>query len=225
MIDFYEISDVANRSYLCEKVKKHILSSIFNGEYSLGDRITETNLAKKINVSQGVVREAIRDLESMGIISTVAYKGSYIKSLSEQDLKRVYRIRILLEIEALEEIFYKISKEDIAKLEKYFEQMVTAAKEGDYEKQSIFDYQFHKVIVDAAKNTILKRAWESVGTSHWTFIGITRMEILKPLEQAGRHKQIIESLKSGNKEQIKEEIMQHFMGLLNYYSEKEELIR
>jgi len=217
MIDYFENSNSRSRGFLCEKVKKYILSSIFNGQFSLGDKITEMNLSKILNVSQGVVREAFRDLENMGIIKTVAYKGSYIKSLSGEDLKRVYRIRILLESEALEEVSYKISKKDIIKLEEYLEQMILAAKENNYEKQSILDYKFHEVIVNAPKNTILKRTWESVGISHWTFIGITRQQVIKPAKQAERHKKIIDSLKNGDKEKIKTELEKHFMDLLDYF--------
>ncbi len=67
------------------------------GTLKPGDRIKETYWANEIGVSQGPVREAIRDLEAMGLVETVPFKGSRVKVMTKKEIRDNYGVRICLE--------------------------------------------------------------------------------------------------------------------------------
>lgn len=72
------IDSVSHRQVFREEIRNAIREAIFSGKLNPGDRIIETYWAKELGVSQGPVREAIRDLEAMGLVETVPFKGSRI---------------------------------------------------------------------------------------------------------------------------------------------------
>ena len=64
------------RTVFREEIRSAIREAIFAGELHPGDKIIETFWARELGVSQGPVREAIRDLEAQGLVETVPFKGS-----------------------------------------------------------------------------------------------------------------------------------------------------
>ena len=72
----------------------------FSGKLNPGDRIIETYWAKELGVSQGPVREAIRDLEAMGWWRR-CLQGSRIRTLTEKDVRDNYSVRICLESKSI----------------------------------------------------------------------------------------------------------------------------
>ena len=85
------ITPVLNhRKVFREEIRNAIRDAIFAGELRPGDRIIETFWAKELGVSQGPVREAIRDLEALGLVETVPFKGSRVRTLTEKDVRDNY---------------------------------------------------------------------------------------------------------------------------------------
>ena len=103
------------RKVLREDVKSIISSAIMKGEYKPGDRIVETQIAKDLNVSQAPVREALRDLEQMGIVVTEPYKGTYVRDISRKDLISYYDVRAELEGLAMRLAMPNLKEKDIKK--------------------------------------------------------------------------------------------------------------
>ncbi len=68
------------RTVTREKVKELIIQRIIDGTCKPGERIVELRLVHELGVSQGPVREALRDLEAMRFIDTEPYKGARVAS-------------------------------------------------------------------------------------------------------------------------------------------------
>ncbi len=92
-----EKKPIIGRVVLRDQIRNYLADAILNGEYSAGDRIVETRLAQQLGVSQGAVREALRELEWMGFLETQPFSGTYIKRMSVQDLIDLYPVRAALE--------------------------------------------------------------------------------------------------------------------------------
>ena len=82
-----EDTGVSHRKVFREEIRNAIRDAIFAGELKPGDRIIETFWAKELGVSQGPVREAIRDLEAVGLVETVPFKGSRVRLMTEKDIQ------------------------------------------------------------------------------------------------------------------------------------------
>ena len=74
--------DTPHRKVFREEIRTAIRDAIFAGTLKPGDRIIEIYWARELGVSQGPVREAIRDLEAQGLVETVPFKGSRVRTLS-----------------------------------------------------------------------------------------------------------------------------------------------
>ena len=80
------IHAIQKKSLYREEIKKTIKEAINSGELKPGERVVETQWAKQLGVSQSPVREAIRDLETEGLIESVPYQGSYVRKVTRQDV-------------------------------------------------------------------------------------------------------------------------------------------
>ena len=85
------------RRVLREEIKEYLIDAIFSGDLHAGDRIVETAIARQLNVSQGPVREALRDLEMLGLVVSSPFRGTQVREISYQDLAEIYPIRAALE--------------------------------------------------------------------------------------------------------------------------------
>src|SRR5512143_4367966 len=108
-----------SRSVLSEQVKDRLLQAILAGRYPPGARIVETRVAREFGTSQAPVREALRDLEALGVIETTAFRGARVRRPSAAELLEAFVIRAELESLAATLAIPKLSDADIAELEGY----------------------------------------------------------------------------------------------------------
>ncbi len=195
------------RSVLREEIKTYLIDAIVRGAYTTGERLVETQIARDLGISQAPVREAFRDLEQIGILRTVPYKGAYVNGYSIQDLKNAYDVRAELEGLAITLAVPKITDEQIDELEDIYSQMKTVT---DLKKQVNLDVQFHEYIIKASHNSILERAWKSVSVAHWTYYGIYNFEKLDLVE---RHESIIKAFRNRDAKKATVLIKKHFLEL------------
>ena len=104
------------RKVFREEIRSAIREAIFAGELHPGDKIIETFWARELGVSQGPVREAIRDLEAQGLVETVPFKGSRVRTLTEKDIRDNYSVRICLESKSIRDAIGELSDGDLEKL-------------------------------------------------------------------------------------------------------------
>src|ERR1700761_5208333 len=85
------------RDSMAEQVKQELLRKIMQGELPPGTRLVELQIARDLNTSQGPVREALRELEAMELVTTEPYKGSRVREVSANDVREAYVVRAALE--------------------------------------------------------------------------------------------------------------------------------
>jgi DNA-binding GntR family transcriptional regulator len=89
---------IEKRPLYREEIGNAIREAIAAGDLKPGDRIVETQWAKDLGVSQSPVREAIRELEMMGLVENIPYQGCFVRTATKQDMKDAYRVRMYLEM-------------------------------------------------------------------------------------------------------------------------------
>lgn len=189
-----------NKNTLRVDVCQRIRESIINNELKPGERIVETQIAKQLGVSQSPVREAIRELEHMGLIENKPFLGCFVKKLTKKDIVDAYKLRASLEMLAASEAAKNITDDQLAEMEELIEKMKAAAKDKDVNEFVELDIAFHKMIVKISDNALLEKMWDMVNLSQWTFITTKISERSLP-ELADRHLDIFMSLKNRDKEE------------------------
>jgi DNA-binding GntR family transcriptional regulator len=129
---------------------------IIDGVLLPGEKIRQVELADKIGVSRSPLREALRTLESEGVVAYETNRGYVVSRLEPQDLAEIYRMRALLESDLLRSIS-KPDKALITKLGQANEAMLEAIGRGDIGDVLRANREFHFMIFDLSQMTQFKR--------------------------------------------------------------------
>lgn len=187
----------SGRRVFREHVKDYLLDAILKGDLAPGDRVVESRIAQQIGVSQGPVREALRDLELLGFIESEPFRGSRVRKISSEDLVEIYPIRAALEGVAAREAAQRIDPDSLDTLDRCLQAMRKAAAADDPSAHIEADVQFHRTIVELSKNRMLLQMWQSTNLSSSTMVTVA-LAHRSLLELADRHVPIIEALTSGD---------------------------
>ncbi|PUE49368.1 GntR family transcriptional regulator [Limnohabitans sp. 2KL-1] len=82
---------------LAKLVREDLLEHILKGELEPGDRISEPEVASRLQVSRVPVREALRELESSGLVVSRKHAGVFVRAIEAQEVRDLYEIRSLLD--------------------------------------------------------------------------------------------------------------------------------
>lgn len=199
------------RRVLRDDVVEHIVDSILNETLKPGDKIVETRISRELNVSQGAVREAIRDLTARGFVETEPYKGSRVRTLSEDDMADYLAVR--RELEPIAVIWgMKIKSIGLQELDSIVDTMSEGVKCRDLDTIRKSDLQFHRSLVHFSGNNSLIRSWEALANDYWIYT-IAKREFGKNGDisnHAQEHRLIVDAIKSGDLELVKSRIHNHF---------------
>ena len=130
------------RSVLRDQVKDRILQDIIEGRYPPGTRLIETRIARQLHVSQAPVREALRDLESVGLVESIAFRGARVRQPRPDELLEAFPVRAALESLAASLAAARIEPAELDAMEGTIVRMERAAEEGDEHAQSQANAEF-----------------------------------------------------------------------------------
>ena len=106
-----------SRSVLSDQVKDRLLKAILDGQYQPGARIVETRVARELGTSQAPVREALRDLEALGVVETTAFRGARVRRPSAAERLEGFAIRAELESLGARLAIPHLTDEDVDSIE------------------------------------------------------------------------------------------------------------
>lgn len=112
-----------------------------------GEKILQVELAERIGVSRSPLREALRTLESEGVVAYEINRGYVVAKLGDDDLAQIYRMRELLEDELLRTV-QRPSAEVLAGLKELNDKMMVAIDERDVTEVLRYNREFHFTIFD-----------------------------------------------------------------------------
>ncbi|MBI5249837.1 MAG: GntR family transcriptional regulator [Desulfomonile tiedjei] len=160
---------------LTEAVYKQLAAQITSGEIAPGEKVTLQDLASKLSVSMMPVREAIKRLEAEKLVTVVTNRRIFVNKLSWADVEEIYKIRMNLEILAIEAAFPKLSEDTVDRLESLNSQLVNAREP---EKLVELNRTFHFTIYQQAELPILleiiRSLWERTSPYFYRFFRSVR---------------------------------------------------
>jgi DNA-binding GntR family transcriptional regulator len=198
-----------SRSVLSDQVKDHLLQAIIDGRYPPGARIVETRVARELGTSQAPVREALRDLEALGVVESAAFRGARVRRPSADELLEAFVIRTELESLGARLAIPRLTDGDFEVLEGLLATMRAAADAGDAHAEAAADAAFHGRVVDLSGNETLRRVWRTLEPYSRTFItlaapGVDRRQVDE------EHQPILDALRQGDPSLAARTYQQHF---------------
>ena len=206
------------RKVFREEIVNAIRNAIFSEELKPGDRIIETFWARELGVSQGPVREAIRDLEGIGLVETIPFKGSRVRALTEKDLQDNYSVRMCLETKSVWDVILNLSDEEldalVEELRTALAEMDDCAERGDLREFTLSDARFHRLMMEANGNQVLIKLWEQCNIRNWfMFSKVRDVDSLKQLQS--EHGRLLEKIRARDLEGAVATMETHLIGLMD----------
>ena len=144
---------------LKENVTIILRKSIIDGTIAAGEVLNQAQIAERLGISRGPIREALGQLEQEGLIRNVPYKGVVVTPLSPTYVRELYDLRSAMEVFALRAGMARNDPHDVAALECTVEAMRESVKRGDPMELARLDLRFHSAIIQMARNSFLERSW------------------------------------------------------------------
>jgi DNA-binding GntR family transcriptional regulator len=138
-----------NASY---RIADSLRESILHGDLTPGDRIVQEDLSARYGGSRIPVREALRALESEGLVRLVANTGAWVASLTLAECSEVYQIRERIEPLLLRFSAENLTHEQLSRLDQLAHQMSNST---DVEEFLELDRQFHLGAYENARTHVL----------------------------------------------------------------------
>jgi len=142
----------SKRRPLVETVAEEIARIILEGELRPGDKLNEVEIARRLGVSRGPVREAARQLQEAGLLESQAFRGSFVRTLSQREVADIYALRSLLESTAIAEATRLATPADLAEIELALQATEMAALANAKGRMIEADVAFHTAICKAGHN-------------------------------------------------------------------------
>lgn len=191
-----------------DDIREQLIEDILGGRLTPGARIVETRIAQQFGVSQGPVREALRDLELLGFVVSSPFRGTQVRKISTDDLLEIYPIRAALEGVAARSAALLIDEATLTRLADLIEAMRDAASRDDARAQANVDGAFHHAIIKAAGNHMLEHVWQTMRLSVTTCVthAVTHRSLH---EIAERHVTVLDALHARDPELAEARIRAH----------------
>lgn len=171
-------------------------AAIRAGVFQPGDRLREVDVSERLSLSRTPVREALRKLESDGIVEHRARIGAVIRTLSHPEVVELYEMRVVLERTAAQMAAKHASAAEIDALEDLNAQ-IHAAKD-DAQLASALNQDFHRCIYLATRNRFLLESARALNNALMLLGPTTLADEARIKTVCAQHNDIIDAIRNGD---------------------------
>lgn len=175
-----------------------------------GDRIIEADLAEQLGVSRVPVREALRVLESQGVVVNEPYKGIRLTPVTPERIDQLIEVRVALETTAATRAI-RLKRNDgphLAELESIVHEMEAMAARNEVFRFATADTTFHRTLCSYAGNAVLSDMWEMLARQMTIIFGLSALG--KPMTAiVEEHRELIRVFRTGKVADMARAISDH----------------
>lgn len=211
-------SKINQSKTLQNHVYEYLHEKIVNGFIPPGHRIVEEKISQETGVSRSPIREAIRRLNSDGLVSVSPRGGVRVYRPTFSDFNYLYECRLSLEPAAAYYAAIRMNEEQRIHLKNVMEEMNLAVEKKDLEKLKYFSTQFHFFIVEASENPYLMKMMNQLN-SLMSFYRNAVLNIPMRLEDGAKeHQAVWEAIRTRNGKAAEELMKAHIQRDFQFYN-------
>lgn len=194
---------------LMRAVRDRLRFAIALEEIPGGTRLNQVQVAKQLGVSRMPVRAAVTELVAEGLLEMAPGGGVVVRTLTEQDVRDVYEVRLAIETSAVRHVAQRQPTWGLANIDQIVAEHRPNMMQYDPAKLLEVDRTFHMAILDATDNDYFQRAiravWSTVeramfGSLHIKEVFATAWE---------EHGKIAEALRAGDPDLAESRLREH----------------
>jgi DNA-binding GntR family transcriptional regulator len=194
---------------LTDEIAATIRERILKGEYKIGEKIKETQIAGELKVSRTPIREAFKILEDEGLIEYKKNRGCYARGFTRQDIDDIYAVRKVLEVLAVEWACIRMTPDYLDQLKDQCDLMEFYTNREDYKHVLALNKDFHDIIYSATGSRFMTQVLHS----YKSYIEQARQVVFMDKAYLERilaeHRQILKALEEGSVEDAKSAMAIH----------------
>ena len=192
-----ELEPVPRRSTV-EIISDELRSAIMYGSLPPGSQLGEADLAARLGVSRGPLREAMQRLVQEGLLRSEPHRGLFVITLAEEDMEDVYLARLAIERAACQMIMERNRGEALVRLTEALHALVGAARLRDRIAMSDADQAFHQVLVAASGSTRLERMAQTLLVEARMCLNALQEKYPEPDDLVEEHRKLVEAINDGD---------------------------
>ena len=197
-LDSRPIRPVARPVPLRQSVYEALVELVVGGGLRPGQHLVESDLARQLGVSRQPVREALHRLEAEGWVDLRPSQGAFVHVPTDREVNQLLDVRELLEAETARLAARSATPEMIAGLRAIWQDGVTAADSGDFDRVVVVNSAFHAEIAARAGNEVLADLAGIVSRRmrwYYRLVAPARGQ-----ESWAEHQQLIDAIEAGDEE-------------------------
>jgi DNA-binding GntR family transcriptional regulator len=190
-------------------IAEQLKQLIYAGEFKAGDRLNEAALALRMGTSRGPIREAIRILAGIGLVTAVMNRGVFVRQVSIREMIEIYDLRALVFGFAAERAAEHITDEHRRQFELLLEQMDQACQAGNSDLYYSLNLEFHGLILTLSNSQRARRVYDDYVKELHLF---RRQNFNAPGNMRGsnaEHRRLYEAISQGAKAKAKAQAENH----------------
>lgn len=142
---------------LRERVEDKLRDAIASGIFKPGQRLIERELCEMTGVGRTSIREAVRQLEAEGLITTVPHRGPTVARISVEEARQLYEVRALLEGAAGRAFAERRPEEPLAQMSASVAELEAAAAKGDRNAVIVAKTRFYNALMKGCGNIYIEQ--------------------------------------------------------------------
>lgn len=151
------MSEQIKSTALYIQVADRLRSEIYRHALQPGDPIDEMALCERYGISRTPLREALKVLNSEGLIELIPRKGSFVRNMEVDELNELFPVMAVLEGLCAREAVENCTTEDLKNLDEMHRKLETYAASGDIDNYYETNFEFHQAVQDLSGNRTLQR--------------------------------------------------------------------
>jgi DNA-binding GntR family transcriptional regulator len=200
---------------LAERAFATLHSAVVTGVLAPGERLPIEELAQVLGMSPMPIREALRQLDSVGLVENVPHRGARVTELSIEDLQEVYEARLALEPLAIRHAAERFTEQDAALARELLAAHVAAYRRPDPQQIWATHTAFHFALYDAAHSRWMSRLirplWETSERYRFAMLPVRLNLDQRRLE----HERILEACAAHEPDEAARELHNHLARTAN----------
>lgn len=194
---------------LTEIVIARLEQAIVDGEFGLGESISEITLATSFGVSRTPVRDALAALQRSGLVTIVNKKGSYVFKPTAEDAAALCEYRLALETKGIQ-LSYERAKSDALKAMAESLVLMEGVLQADAVAYGRADTRFHQTFLEFCGNSYLVDAYQMAGAKVAALRTHLNAHVVeRRAESFGEHRVMIECFEAGDLDRMTAVLIRH----------------
>ncbi|MEM5774399.1 MAG: GntR family transcriptional regulator [Anaerolineaceae bacterium] len=173
-----------------------IKDAILTFKFLPNQALIEGDLAAQLGISKTPVRDALLQLEQDGLVERIAFKGTYVSGISNQDMANTYQIRIVLEGLAARMAAELLSEADLVYLEDLIGEHEQALAQENFADASRMNSDFHNHVIQQCGNPRLIRMLDFLDDNLKRYRLLSIAQGLRKEKSIVEHRDIFAALRS-----------------------------